>query len=71
MTTQCPYCNPNTSGKHDDNCPNIRQYNCRFHPYDWWHEIGCPHMEWTDKEKEESEKQWRKRNQREQEIFSQ
>lgn len=20
---------------------------CRFHPTDWWHEVGCPHMEWT------------------------
>ena len=22
-------------------------WNCRFHPTDWWHEIGCPHQEWT------------------------
>ncbi len=22
-------------------------YHCRFHPTDWWHEVGCPHMEWT------------------------
>ena len=21
-------------------------WNCRFHPTDWWHEIGCPHREW-------------------------
>ncbi len=20
---------------------------CRFHPTDWFHEIGCPHVEWT------------------------
>ena len=20
---------------------------CRFHPTDWWHEVGCPHQEWT------------------------
>lgn len=20
---------------------------CRFHPTNWWHEIGCPHQEWT------------------------
>lgn len=22
-------------------------WNCRFHPTDWWHEVGCPHQEWT------------------------
>lgn len=22
-------------------------WNCRFHPTDWWHEVGCPHVEWT------------------------
>jgi len=22
-------------------------WNCRFHPTHWWHETGCPHMEWT------------------------
>lgn len=20
---------------------------CRFHPTDSWHEVGCPHQEWT------------------------
>ena len=20
---------------------------CRFHPTDWFHEIGCPHKTWT------------------------
>ena len=20
---------------------------CRFHPTDWFHEVGCPHMDWT------------------------
>jgi len=20
---------------------------CRFHPTDWFHEIGCPHQKWT------------------------
>jgi ABC-type ATPase with predicted acetyltransferase domain len=20
---------------------------CRYHPTDWFHEVGCPHMEWT------------------------
>jgi hypothetical protein len=23
---------------------------CRFHPTDWWHEVGCPHRDWTDAE---------------------
>lgn len=23
---------------------------CRFHPIDWWHELGCPHLEWTKEE---------------------
>lgn len=22
-------------------------WNCRFHPTDGWHEIGCPHQFWT------------------------
>ena len=22
-------------------------YMCRFHPTDWFHEVGCPHMEWS------------------------
>lgn len=22
-------------------------FHCRFHPTDWWHEVGCPHVEWT------------------------
>ena len=22
-------------------------YNCRFHPINGWHEVGCPHKEWT------------------------
>jgi rhamnogalacturonyl hydrolase YesR len=22
-------------------------WTCRFHPTDWWHEVGCPHQEWT------------------------
>lgn len=25
-------------------------WNCRFHPFNWWHEIGCPHKEWTKEE---------------------
>lgn len=26
------------------------EYNCRFHPIDWWHEVGCPHREWSKDE---------------------
>jgi hypothetical protein len=25
-------------------------WNCRFHPTDWWHEVGCPHKDWTKEE---------------------
>ena len=25
-------------------------FSCRFHPTDWFHEIGCPHMEWTNEQ---------------------
>jgi len=25
-------------------------YNCRFHPTDYWHEVGCPHRDWTKEE---------------------
>lgn len=31
--------------------PEIKQSDvtwcCRFHPTDWFHEVGCPHQEWT------------------------
>lgn len=23
---------------------------CRFHPTNWFHEVGCPHKEWTKEE---------------------
>ncbi len=26
------------------------QYSCRFHPTDWWHEVGCPHQTWTNEQ---------------------
>lgn len=29
-------------------------YNCRFHPTDWWHEVGCPHKKWTIEELQEA-----------------
>ena len=22
-------------------------WGCRFHPVNWWHQVGCPHQEWT------------------------
>jgi hypothetical protein len=22
-------------------------YSCRFHPTDWWHEVGCSHRIWS------------------------
>lgn len=25
-------------------------WNCRFHPTEWWHEVGCPHKPWTPEE---------------------
>ena len=25
-------------------------WTCRFHPTDWFHELGCPHREWTKEE---------------------
>ena len=25
-------------------------WHCRFHPTDWFHEVGCPHYEWADKQ---------------------
>ena len=29
-------------------------YVCRFHPTDWFHEIGCSHQEWTVKQLQEA-----------------
>ena len=26
------------------------KWSCRFHPTDWFHEIGCPHQKWTKKQ---------------------
>ena len=25
-------------------------FNCRFHPTDWFHDVGCPHMEWDNEQ---------------------
>lgn len=25
-------------------------YSCRFHSYDGWHMVGCPHREWSKEE---------------------
>jgi hypothetical protein len=30
--------------------PQTPTYNCRFHPTEWFHEVGCPHREWTVEE---------------------
>lgn len=27
-----------------------KTWNCRFHPTDGWHEVGCPHRNWTKKQ---------------------
>ena len=27
---------------------------CRFHPTEWFHEVGCPHMEWTKEQLQEA-----------------
>ena len=32
-----------------------RVFNCRFHPTNWWHEVDCPHMEWTPEQLTENE----------------
>ena len=26
-------------------------YSCRFHPTNWWHEVGCPHKDWSKEDK--------------------
>ena len=23
------------------------KWRCRFHPFQGWHEVGCPHREWN------------------------
>lgn len=28
-------------------------FDCRFHPTDWFHEVGCPHMTWTAEQLED------------------
>ena len=30
------------------------QYSCRFHPTNWWHEVGCSHKRWTKKQLQEA-----------------
>lgn len=27
---------------------------CRHHPTDWWHEVGCPHVQWTKEQLQEA-----------------
>jgi hypothetical protein len=26
---------------------SLASYGCRFHPTDWWHEVGCSHQSWS------------------------
>lgn len=39
-------------------------WNCRFHPTEGWHEVGCPHQAWSKEELTEAikhvEPKWRK-----------
>jgi hypothetical protein len=25
-------------------------YSCRFHPTNFWHEVGCSHVSWSNEE---------------------
>ncbi len=37
---------PMTEDKYSPTQPTQEKvYNCRFHPTDGWHEVGCPHIE--------------------------
>lgn len=36
-------------------------WSCRFHPTEWFHEVGCPHVEWT-REQLQSALETHKRN---------
>ena len=41
-------------------------WHCRFHPTDWFHEIGCPHQEWTKEQLQsalENKKRFEQENQ--------
>ncbi len=29
-------------------------WHCRFHPTDWFHEVGCPHVAWTPEQLQEA-----------------
>jgi hypothetical protein len=29
-------------------------WSCRFHPTDWFHEVGCPHQDWTKEQLQEA-----------------
>lgn len=31
-------------------------YTCRFHPTNSWHEVGCPHQDWTFDELSQAKK---------------
>jgi hypothetical protein len=52
---RCPYCcivgNLEGHDCRDSDAANPQAddvtWACRFHPTDWFHEVGCPHREWT------------------------
>lgn len=37
-------------GKTIDDFKTEPLWNCRFHATNYWHEVGCPHREWTTQE---------------------
>ncbi len=33
---------------------NGSEFACRFHPTDWFHEVGCEHMDWSKEQLREA-----------------
>lgn len=33
-----------------------RTWICRFHPFHWFHEVGCPHVQWTAEQLADAER---------------
>ncbi len=44
-------------------------FTCRFHPTDWFHEVGCPHKEWTKEELQSALKTAKQVNEWHMQIF--
>lgn len=44
MKLEFPYHNPNWKPV------DAVSWHCRFHPFNSWHEVGCPHRNWTKEE---------------------